>query len=140
MECEILTTEAALAALAPEWESLQERCGKSIFTAYHWCGSWWRHLGREAGYTLHIAVGRRDGRLVAVAPMAVALRKGLRMLEWAAADVADYCDFLLEDGGGGTVIWDAIRKSRHYDLARLKDIHPEALCLAQLEGFAQQVR
>jgi len=61
MQCEILTTEAEMAALASEWESLQKRCGRSLFTAYHWCEGWWRHLGRGAGFTLHIAAGRRGG-------------------------------------------------------------------------------
>jgi CelD/BcsL family acetyltransferase involved in cellulose biosynthesis len=140
MQCEILTTEAALAALVPEWESLQKRCGRSIFTAPHWSEGWWRHIGKEAGHALHVAVGRREGRLVAVAPMAVIRRKGLRMLEWAAADVVDYCDFLLEDSGDAAFMWDAIRKSPRFDLARVKDMHPDALCLPLLQGFAQRVR
>lgn len=72
--------------------------------------------------------------------MAVTRRKGIRLLEWAGGDVADYCDFLLEDAGDATHLWNAIRKSPHFDLARIKDIHPDALCLRALATFAQPVR
>src|SRR3954468_7273730 len=105
MDCSILTTEAAVADIASEWEQLQKRTGCDIFLAYGWLDAWWRFLGKPHGWKLHVVIGRENGRLVAVAPMAVIRRRGLKVLRWAGADTSDFNDFLLEDPVQAAELW-----------------------------------
>ena len=124
MECTILTSEAAVADIAGEWEQLQKRAGCSIFITYGWFDSWWRFLARPHGWKLHVVVGRENGRLVAIAPLSGHPAQGPRAS--CAGPVPGYLglqrDFLLEDrrcaelrcgsasGAAGITILRAFRK------------------------------
>src|SRR5258708_7573252 len=108
MHCEILTSEPAITAIAGEWQSLHSRAGCGIFSGYAWFDTWWRHLGQAGGFRPHVVIGRRDGRLVAIAPLAVMRRKGVRLLQWAGSEIADYSDFLLEKPEDASALWQAV--------------------------------
>lgn len=140
MNIEIFTSEAAVAALAAPWRQLQARAGRSPFTDPDWVDAWWRFLGQPGGARLRVAAGWENGRLVAVAPLAVTRRKGLRLMHWAGAEVFDYCDMLLEDQRHAAAMWQAVRRGGGYDLARIRDLAPAAACLPALSAFARPVR
>jgi CelD/BcsL family acetyltransferase involved in cellulose biosynthesis len=140
VKIEILTSEAAVAALAAQWQQLQARVGRSPFTDSRWIDAWWRFLGKPHGFRLHVAAGWESDRLVAVAPLAVVRRHGLRRLQWAGAEVFDYCDMLLEDQRHAATLWQAVRRRGGYDLAQLRDVVPAASCLPALSAFASRVR
>jgi CelD/BcsL family acetyltransferase involved in cellulose biosynthesis len=136
----ILTQDEELTALVPEWDELQRRCGRTVFTASHWIEGWWRFIGKEQGYRLHIVTGRKSGRLVAVAPLAVIRRKSLNLLLWAAGDACDYSDFLCEAPEDAAMLLEAIRKSPHYDVATLRDVYEQAACSPVLADKATTVK
>lgn len=138
--CKVLRSEAEVAALSSEWQHLHERSGWSMFTDPRWIDAWWQILGKPGGWRLHVVAGWRGGRLVAVAPLAIIRRKGLRVLQWAGGDVFDYCDSLLEDRNDAGQLWDTVRQSGNFDIARLYDIHPEATSLPALVKFSRVVR
>jgi CelD/BcsL family acetyltransferase involved in cellulose biosynthesis len=71
---ERVSTEAALAALAPEWNHLHSTAASGLpFTTHAWATAWWRHLRAKSAAcrdSLDVRVVRDgSGRLVAIAPL-----------------------------------------------------------------------
>ncbi|HYD98054.1 MAG TPA: GNAT family N-acetyltransferase [Alphaproteobacteria bacterium] len=123
---------AALAALRPHWEALAERCGAGPFQLPVWVESWWRHIGEAGGFRLAVAAAWRDGRLVGLLPLAIRRRRWGRQLEWAATDVLDYPDALIDPGEATLPLldrmWADLRRAGGWDVARLADLRPAAAC------------
>jgi CelD/BcsL family acetyltransferase involved in cellulose biosynthesis len=90
----------ALAALADEWRDLA-RSGPapSLFVSPEWTSVWWRLFG--ATRRPHLVGARRDGKLVALAPLCTRRARGLRVLEFLGAEEADLASFLLAPGEEG---------------------------------------
>jgi CelD/BcsL family acetyltransferase involved in cellulose biosynthesis len=89
--------EAALGALAPEWRRLaQAVAAPSIFASPEWTAAWWRRFG--ARRRPFLVGARRDGRLVALAPLCTRRARGLTVLELIGAEDADLAGFLLAPG------------------------------------------
>ncbi len=96
LRVELHRTEAAFAALLPEWDELAARIVPwNPFITPDWLATEWAFFRRQGLFvsdTLHCyAVRAADGRLVAVAPMQMALRPGfgplhLRQLCYLGAD------------------------------------------------------
>ena len=96
MTVHVLDRDAALWALAPEWEALWLRLpGRTPFTAPAWLLPWWRHFGTGQP---RVATLRRDGRLAAVLPLYVLDEPGCRKLLPVGAGLSDYQDILAEPG------------------------------------------
>ena len=96
MVISVLTTEAALASLAPEWDALWHRVpGAAPFASPYWLLPWWRQWG-----TSHprVAILRRDGRLSAVLPLYVLDEPEELKLLPMGAGTGDYLDVLAEPG------------------------------------------
>ncbi len=92
----LLDTDAALLALAPEWEALWRRMpGASPFASPAWLLPWWRHFGSGAP---RVAVQRTDGRLSGVLPLYRLDEPGIRKLLPIGAGTTDHLDALLEPG------------------------------------------
>ncbi len=66
-----------------------------IFQSPAWIGAWWTTIPDRARRALRIGLVWRGDRLVAVVPLAIARRQGVRMLEWAASSYTDYGDILI---------------------------------------------
>ncbi len=92
----LLTDEAALAALAPEWDALWHRApGAAPFASPRWLLPWWRHWGTNWP---RVATLRRAGRLAAVLPLYVLDEpEGAKLLPMGAG-TGDYLDVLAEPG------------------------------------------
>lgn len=138
MDVSIVAEAAELDLLYPEWRALYESSPTTLFQNPEWHRAWWRHIGYPKGWAPHIAVGRSGGRLVALAPLAVIRKGALRWLEWAGSAVFDYPDALVAEGTDASPLWQAIRKSRQYDFARLRDVRARAVSRPSLEGFARK--
>lgn len=140
MDVSILTEAAEVDRLYPEWQALYLSSETTLFQNPDWHRAWWRHIGYPKGWTPHTAAGWCNGRLVALAPLAVIRRSGLRRLEWAGTTVFDYPDALVAHGTDAAPLWNAVRRSRQYDFARLRDIRTRAVSRHSLEAFARKAR
>lgn len=118
-----------LAALQPDWAALWTLCGALIFQSHGWIANWWKHVPDREGRHLLIACAWQGPRLVALMPLATHRYRGLRMLEWAARDHADYCDLLLHpEAPAGTVeaLWQDVSRQAGHDLVLLNRLLPDA--------------
>jgi CelD/BcsL family acetyltransferase involved in cellulose biosynthesis len=96
LRVETITHSERLAALAPHWSDLWERCPEATpFQAPEWLLPWWEHLGR--GRLCTLAVWRAD-RLVGLAPLFVEryFHLPLRRLALLGTGNTDYLDVLLD--------------------------------------------
>ena len=104
LQFEVLTRPADWAALRPDWNRLYAACpdaGPPLHPA--WLTAWWEVYGPAyaAADGLRIAIARRDGELVAGAPLYLSQRRGrlklqsLRPLSTGEAEAEETCaDYL----------------------------------------------
>jgi CelD/BcsL family acetyltransferase involved in cellulose biosynthesis len=79
---EIVESTERLAAIEDQWTRLWRDCDALIFQSHDWISAWWRTIDRRTQTALRIGLVWNGGRLVAVVPLAITRRKGLRLLEW----------------------------------------------------------
>lgn len=88
----VLETDAALEALAPEWDAFWRRTPEATpFQSPHWLLAWWRQFGTAMP---RIAVERRGGALTGLLPLYVLDEPGQRKLMPIGAGTSDYLDAL----------------------------------------------
>ncbi|MFC4166921.1 GNAT family N-acetyltransferase [Teichococcus aestuarii] len=123
---EILRDPDRLAALGPAWRALETQAGAGTFQSHDWISAWWHGGAARSGFRLHIALAWDGDELVGVLPLAVRRRHGLRVLEWAAKDVSDYCDALLAPSREDLILplWRAARAQGGFDVAYLSHLRP----------------
>jgi CelD/BcsL family acetyltransferase involved in cellulose biosynthesis len=94
----VLRRESELLELEPAWRALAESLSEpSLFAAPEWHRVWWSHFGQ--GRIPHVVGARRDGELVALAPLCTeTARGGVRIRQWLGSEEADRCGFLLAPG------------------------------------------
>ncbi len=123
----VLDTDAALLALAPEWEALWRRVpDASPFSAPAWLIPWWRHFGTGAP---RVAIQRTAGRLSGVLPLYRLDEPGIRKLLPIGAGTTDYLDALLEPGAEvGPLLQAALDRARAdgVDACDLIEVPPES--------------
>ena len=140
MNIQFLSSEEQVKALFDEWRALQSRVGRTLFTEPAFFSAWWDTHGRSSRRSLCVTTGRSQGRLVALAPLVVVRRYGLRFLEWAGANVFDYSDTLLDDHADRGLFWHAIQTSRRYDVALIRGVHGGLDCHSALTQFGHPAR
>src|SRR5438477_12173604 len=103
VQIEIIDNESAFSSLANEWrELLSDSDANAVFLTWEWMFTWWRHFA--GGRSLWIIAVRKDGCLIALAPLAIARgqwrRFGLPTVEFLGTrDVgADYLDVIVRRG------------------------------------------
>lgn len=92
MTVEVLDSVEALRGLAPEWDALWRRAGRSAFQSPRWLLPWWQAFGNAAP---RVAVLRTGGELRGVLP-AYVLAEGEAKLLPIGAGTTDYLDVLGE--------------------------------------------
>lgn len=137
LDAAILRSEEEILAVIAEWRALYQMHGKIFFTNPDYILLWWQTIGAAAGWEWHIVILREHGRLVAVAPLAVHVRRSVGIARWAGADVFDYCDVLLEAEQYQAALWHAVENSPHYTIALLTDVHPQSSCRAFLDKHSR---
>ena len=94
----VVRGEPELRELEADWRALAESLAEpSLFAAPEWHRVWWSHFGR--GRTPHVVGARRDGALVALAPLCTeTARGGVRIRQWLGSEEADRQGLLLAPG------------------------------------------
>ncbi len=95
---------ARFEALRVEWnELLASSASDCLFLTWEWLFTWWRHLREDR--RLHVIAVRRDGVLIAIAPLALRSRRWKRLLPFPALEFlgsgsvgSDYLDILIRRG------------------------------------------
>jgi CelD/BcsL family acetyltransferase involved in cellulose biosynthesis len=90
--------------LAPEWSALLADCeADGLFLTWEWMFTWWKHLTGDC--KLQITTLRKDGRLIAIAPLAlrpasVQQLPPVAALQFLGSGVAgsDYLDLIVRRG------------------------------------------
>ncbi|WP_437114497.1 GNAT family N-acetyltransferase [Streptomyces glaucescens] len=122
---EVVTDEAAFAALGPAWTRLYRRCGTATpFQTHAWLHAWWRSYGRRG--RLRVVLVRSGGDLVAAAPL---MRTGgpLPALVPLGGAVSDYADVLLDDTLGRRAVdalTGALAREARGALLDLREVRP----------------
>ncbi|MDD5585894.1 MAG: GNAT family N-acetyltransferase, partial [Alphaproteobacteria bacterium] len=138
--CEVLTSAAAIAPIAEEWEDLHRRCGNGLFVGPEFLGLWWETLGQKQKWKPYMVTVRQDGRLVGTLGLAVRRYCCLRILEWAGNDLFDYRDVLAETPEVVRALWDCARRSAGFDVASIRDVRVDSLSYPVLAETAKKSR
>lgn len=125
---QVISDAATLRGLRTEWNELLQACScDCLFLAWEWIDTWWLHLAGNR--KLHVIAVRLDGRLIAIAPLALRPASIRRMMPWRVLEFlgsgsvgADYLSFLIRPG--------------HEDRA----VREIALCLTRFGRMLELVR
>ncbi|TGA95523.1 GNAT family N-acetyltransferase [Streptomyces sp. MZ04] len=92
---EVCADQEEFGALAAAWARLHRRCRTATpFQSHAWLHSWWLSYGRRG--RLRVVLVRRDGELVAAAPL-MRTRLPLPALVPLGGAISDFTDVLLDD-------------------------------------------
>ncbi len=79
------------AALAHLWRAFETDAAGHVFQTYDYVAAWVRHVAAARGIEPRIVVARAgSGRLLAILPLGVGRRMGVRVLSWLGGDQSDY--------------------------------------------------
>jgi CelD/BcsL family acetyltransferase involved in cellulose biosynthesis len=128
-EVRIINSAEDLSALGAEWNDLVLRCpGYSLSQTFQWSQTAWETIGRVRGYELNCLALRSDGRLVAVWPLAIHRKGGVRTIRPLGWEGEDYCAPLVEPGGEAesrtALLWRTVTRSA--DLAILRHVRADS--------------
>ncbi|MCO5090842.1 GNAT family N-acetyltransferase [Bosea sp. (in: a-proteobacteria)] len=141
---EIVETADGLAALAEPWTRLWRDCGALVFQSHGWISAWWGTIDDPRRSALRIGLVWRGERLVAVLPLAITRRKGLRFLEWAAIAHSDYGDLIRAPDCPEAALdrlWALVCAAGGFDLAFVNRLQPDAAAWRLFDpGKAHPVR
>lgn len=126
---EIVSSADRLQAIEPGWTDLWRRTDGLIFQSHGWISAWWSTVRDRDQRSLRIGLIWNGDRLVAVMPLAIGRRKGLRFLEWAASSYSDYGDILVAPECSQSALeqlWARIWSAGGFDIAFINRLLPEA--------------
>jgi CelD/BcsL family acetyltransferase involved in cellulose biosynthesis len=133
---EIVDSAARLAEIGPAWNDLWRRTDGIVFQSHAWVSAWWRTVPGVEGRQLRIGLVWRGTDLIAILPLAIQRRKGLRWLEWAAIDCTDYPDVLMAfhcPAASVTKLWQQVVALGDFDVYFLNRLRPDARFRAVLD-------
>lgn len=134
---ELVDSDTRLAEIGAAWNTLWRRGDGLVFQSHDWVAAWWRTVpGREARQ-LRIGLIWRGEELLAILPLAIQRRKGLRFLEWAANDCSDYADVLIDPRCSPAALkqlWQRAVAAGGFDLYFLNRQRPDAKFRALLDA------
>lgn len=138
LQFEIVRDGDRLEELAAAWTALWSRRNGLVFQSHPWVCAWWRTLPDRAGYRLCIVLAWQQDHLAAVMPLVISRRRGVRILEWAAQEVTDYCDAVAEPGSAEILrrMWAYISAEGGYDIVHLSHVLPDAEARALLHDLS----
>ncbi|MGW6461833.1 GNAT family N-acetyltransferase, partial [Streptomyces sp. NPDC055078] len=114
------------AGLRQEWDDLHRRCsGATPFQSHAWLDSWWLSYG--TGGRLRIVTVRRDGRLIAAAPLML-VHRPLPLLVLLGGTISDYGDILVDDHADSaiTALERGLRRAARHRVIDLREVRPGA--------------
>ncbi|MBZ0211508.1 MAG: GNAT family N-acetyltransferase [Hyphomicrobium sp.] len=147
---DVVTARTEFDALAPEWNELFARAGRStqLFQTFNWSWHWCNHyLGKSPaeGPALALLIARRSGKLVMVWPLVTERIAGLLQLTWMGAPVSQYGDVLVDDVPDRAALmraaWAHVVGTVKPDVVRLTRVRADAAIaplITELGGIATQ--
>lgn len=141
---EVVDTPAAFERMRAEWDALLERSGlPTPFLTHDWLWSWWTTVG--SGRELFLITARSPaGELVALAPLVISRRHGLRVAELLGTGLSDYLYFVFGDAPERVVdelVQMLVRHRRRWDVIALQVLDdgpvglPEIMAAAGRQGL-----
>lgn len=125
--------------LESAWRNIDAAPAIRPFQQFTWIDSWIRTLGAANKVQLKIATLWESDRLIAVLPLCVRRHQGVRILEWIAARVSDYCNGLVAPGTDEDAalrsLWEFVVRSGGFDLARLSHLRTDTRLFEVLNAF-----
>jgi CelD/BcsL family acetyltransferase involved in cellulose biosynthesis len=125
ISCELVEDGPRFEEMEPMWQALWLRNGSGVFQSHYWIRAWWE--SDQADSRLHIAAAWADGELVAALPLVVLRWRGIRILQWAAQSVSDYCDALGASEEVLRQLWAMVEQRGGFDIVRLKNVRLDAI-------------
>jgi len=116
-----------LDALLPEWERLAVEHGSSFVSRPAYGLSWFDHLGKGQ---LHVATLRRDGVLVALAPLHRRILLGQPVLRWLGHGLGTVGEVLSCDGQAAHELWTTL--AERGTALQLTHVRPDATAILAL--------
>jgi CelD/BcsL family acetyltransferase involved in cellulose biosynthesis len=137
---EVITSEAALEDLGPEWDDLVRSMPRpSPFLLHAWLVEWWRHYGD--GGALDVRIVRQNGKLVGALPLCRRRRMGLNVMEFIGGSRTPLADLLLAPGANGDtaagLAEDAVGSD--HDFADLFGLSPDSRLVKNLPSGSLQL-
>ena len=140
----LVEDEYRLEQLSEEWTALEGEHGGDLqfFQSHPWVREWWRRLGVEGGYTLHILIGREQGRLVMVWPLVLRRRGALRILEPPGGLMSAFHDVLISASIDAKQwldeAWTELKARGGFDVLRMNLVHEHARVLDLMRRIGGQ--
>lgn len=134
---EIVSDEARLTEIGAAWNALWRQGDGLIFQSHDWVAAWWKTVPGRDRRQLRIGLIWRGDELMAILPLAIQQRKGLRFLEWAANDCTDYADILMDPRcppAALSRLWKQAVAAGGFDLYFLNRLRPDAKFRAILDA------
>lgn len=129
-EVRIIEDVGGFDALEASWRDLDAHPSVRSFQQFAWTSAWVHTMGTSGGWRLKVGTLWLDGRLAAVLPLCVRRYKGVRVLEWIAARVTDYCDAVVDPrvdkDSALRTLWEAVARSGGFDVARLNHLRTDS--------------
>ena len=141
----LISSRTGFEALEDEWNQLFERAGRSeqMFQTFNWLWHWTEHFCTPGMNSFAIVVARREGRLVAILPLAVERVAGLSQLVFMGAPVSQYGDALSEPlADRDAVLSDALQfaiATTRCDVVRLAKVRDDAMIATVLKTLKAEM-
>ena len=125
----LITESADLAGLQDAWRDLAAHA-EHPFQEFGWSSAWLRTFGANRNLHPHIAILSEGPRLLALLPLMVRSKAGLRILEWLAGRESDFCDALVHPSIDRSTairdLWQCLSSEGAFDVARLSHVRADA--------------
>jgi len=139
LKAKLIEDMSAFDALETGWRALDAFPAVRPFQQFAWAASWVRTIGAAGDCRLNVATLWQDDRLAAILPLCIRRHRGVRVLEWIAARVSDYCgaiiDPRLDEDLALRALWDFTVRSGGFDVARLSHVRTDTRLFSVLSTF-----
>jgi CelD/BcsL family acetyltransferase involved in cellulose biosynthesis len=124
---EIITERGRFAEIQPQWDALWRCCKADVFQNHAWIAAWLEASGEYKA--TRIAVAWQGHDILAAMPLSIRQRFGLRILEWSAQSLSDYCDTLATPDAVSylPLLWHEVWQAGGFDMANLAQVRPDAV-------------
>jgi CelD/BcsL family acetyltransferase involved in cellulose biosynthesis len=81
-----------------DWRDFEKEADCTAFQNFDWLSIWYRHIGTRERVKPAIVVGRHNGSIIFILPLAFTARTGLRRVAWLGGSLCNYNAPLLARG------------------------------------------
>lgn len=146
----LITERAAFDALEAEWNDLFERAGRpaQVFQSFNWNWHWANHYlagapGGKESLKLSLVIGRRDGKLIMIWPLASERVRGITQIFWMGEPVSQYGDVIVDDIPDALDVlragWKFLAAHAKGDIVRLRRVRADAVVAPLLSEIGARV-